>query len=128
MDPSLVLGAEALGDGDVVAAAGCELRVVATPGHTSDSLSFRLDGPGAGPAVLTGDTVDHAALQAAGLARGGKDGVRVLGKGAFSAKLAFTVAGASKGAIEAVQAAGGTVNVIEVVPAAEKAAALAPAK
>ena len=57
LDPSLVLGAEALGDGDVVAAAGCELRVVATPGHTSDSLSFLLAGPGTGPAVLTGDTI-----------------------------------------------------------------------
>jgi glyoxylase-like metal-dependent hydrolase (beta-lactamase superfamily II) len=57
LDPSLVLGCEALGDGDVVAAAGCELQVVATPGHTSDSLSFRLDGPGVGPAVLTGDTI-----------------------------------------------------------------------
>jgi glyoxylase-like metal-dependent hydrolase (beta-lactamase superfamily II) len=58
LDPSLVLGSEALGDGDVVAAAGCEIRVLATPGHTSDSLSFVLDGPGAaGPAVLTGDTV-----------------------------------------------------------------------
>jgi glyoxylase-like metal-dependent hydrolase (beta-lactamase superfamily II) len=57
LDPSLVLGSEALGDGDVVGAAGCELRVVATPGHTSDSLSFRLDGPGAGSAVLTGDTI-----------------------------------------------------------------------
>jgi glyoxylase-like metal-dependent hydrolase (beta-lactamase superfamily II) len=57
LDPSLVLGSEALGDGDVVAAAGCEIRVVATPGHTADSLCFRLDGPGAGPAVLTGDTI-----------------------------------------------------------------------
>lgn len=58
LDGSLVLGSEALGDGDVVAAAGCELRVLTTPGHTSDSLSFVLDGPGAaGPAVLTGDTV-----------------------------------------------------------------------
>jgi glyoxylase-like metal-dependent hydrolase (beta-lactamase superfamily II) len=58
LDPSLVLGSAALGDGDVVVAAGCELRVLATPGHTSDSLSFLLDGPGAaGPAVLTGDTV-----------------------------------------------------------------------
>jgi glyoxylase-like metal-dependent hydrolase (beta-lactamase superfamily II) len=58
LDPSLVLGSEALGDGDVVAAAGCELRVLATPGHTSDSLSFLLDDPGAdGQAVLTGDTV-----------------------------------------------------------------------
>jgi glyoxylase-like metal-dependent hydrolase (beta-lactamase superfamily II) len=57
LDPSLVLGSEALGDGDVVPAAGVELRVVATPGHTSDSLSFLLDGPGADQAVLTGDTV-----------------------------------------------------------------------
>ena len=72
--------------------------------------------------TLSGD-LDHAALKAAGLARGGKDGVRLLGKGTFSAKLNFTVAGASKGAIEAVEAAGGTVNVIHVVPAAEKAAA-----
>jgi glyoxylase-like metal-dependent hydrolase (beta-lactamase superfamily II) len=57
LDPSLVLGSEALGDGDVVAAAGVELRVVATPGHTSDSLSFLLDGPDADQAVLTGDTI-----------------------------------------------------------------------
>ncbi|MGD9527989.1 MAG: MBL fold metallo-hydrolase [Pseudonocardia sp.] len=58
LDPSLVLGSEALGEGEVVAAGGCELRVVATPGHTSDSLSFVLDGPGSGgPAVLTGDTI-----------------------------------------------------------------------
>src|SRR5437763_3850708 len=53
--------------------------------------------------------LDHAALQAAGLARGGKDGVRLLGKGSLSAKLAFRVAGASKGAREAVEAAGGTI-------------------
>ena len=57
LDPSLVLGSEALGEGDVVAAAGCELRVLATPGHTSDSLSFLLNGPDTDPAVLTGDTV-----------------------------------------------------------------------
>ena len=37
--------------------------------------------------------IDHEALKAAGLARGGKDGVRVLGKGDFSAKLSFKVAG-----------------------------------
>ena len=35
------------------ASCGC----VATPGHTSDSLSFLLDGPDARPAVLTGDTI-----------------------------------------------------------------------
>jgi large subunit ribosomal protein L15 len=68
-------------------------------------------------------TIDHAALKAAGLARGGKDGVRLLGKGTLSTKLNFRVAGASAGARQAVEAAGGSVEVIEVTPAAEKAAA-----
>ena len=57
LDPSLVLGSEALGDGDAVAAAGVELRVISTPGHTSDSLSFLLSGPGQPDSVLTGDTI-----------------------------------------------------------------------
>ena len=43
-----------LADGDVVTVGGLELRVVATPGHTSDSLSFALP---ADQALLTGDTV-----------------------------------------------------------------------
>ena len=73
--------------------------------------------------LATDGTIDHAALKAAGVARGGKDGVRVLGKGSFSSKLAFRVAGVSKSAREAIEAAGGSVEVIEVVPAAEKAAA-----
>jgi len=68
-------------------------------------------------------TIDQAVLRAAGLVRGGKDGVRLLGKGEISAKLTFSVAGASKGAIEAVEKAGGKVEVIAVVSAAEKAAA-----
>ncbi|UVO54518.1 50S ribosomal protein L15 [Sphingomonas sp. SUN039] len=67
--------------------------------------------------------IDHEALKAAGVARGGKDGVRILGKGAFSAKLSFKVAGVSKGAREAIEAAGGSVEVIEVVAAADKAKA-----
>jgi large subunit ribosomal protein L15 len=72
---------------------------------------------------LSATDLDHASLKEAGLARGGKDGVRLLGKGELTTKLTFTVAGASKGAIEAVEKAGGSVNVIAVVPAAEKAAA-----
>lgn len=71
----------------------------------------------------TKGTIDHAALKAAGVARGGKDGVRILGKGEFSAKLKFNVAGVSAGAKAAIEKAGGSVDVIEVVPAAEKAAA-----
>ena len=57
LDPAHRLGDEGLGEGDVVAAAGIELRVLATPGHTSDSLSFVLGGPHGESAVLTGDTV-----------------------------------------------------------------------
>jgi large subunit ribosomal protein L15 len=73
--------------------------------------------------LATDGTVDHAALKAAGLARGGKDGVRLLGKGALTTKLSFRVAGASAGAREAVEKAGGSVEVIEVVAAADKAKA-----
>ncbi|WP_299329307.1 50S ribosomal protein L15 [Parasphingopyxis sp.] len=65
-------------------------------------------------------TVDQAALEAAGLTRGGKDGVRLLGKGEISAKVTFAVAGASKSAVEAVEKAGGTVE-IAAAPKAEKA-------
>ena len=68
-------------------------------------------------------TLDHDALKAAGLARGGKHGVRLLGKGELTTVLSFTVAGASKGAIEAVEKAGGKVDVIELVAPADKAAA-----
>ena len=68
-------------------------------------------------------TIDHAALKAAGLARGGKDGVRLLGKGEFSAKLSFKVAGVSKGAREAVEKAGGSIELIERKDPAELAAA-----
>jgi len=67
--------------------------------------------------------IDQAALNAAGLTRGGKDGVRLLAKGEFSAKLSFNVAGASKTAKEAVEKAGGSVEIPEIVPAAEKAKA-----
>lgn len=56
LDPTLRLGAEGLADGDVLAAAGLEIRALGTPGHTSDSLSFVIEDDG-GPAVLTGDTI-----------------------------------------------------------------------
>ena len=41
-----------LTDGEVIDAAGLRIRVMATPGHTADSLSFLVD-----DAVLTADTV-----------------------------------------------------------------------
>lgn len=47
-------GHDDLADGSVVRADGVELRVVATPGHTSDSVSFALEED---HALLTGDMV-----------------------------------------------------------------------
>ncbi|GGD64614.1 50S ribosomal protein L15 [Croceicoccus mobilis] len=57
-----------------------------------------------------GNTIDHDALKAAGLARGGKDGVRLLAKGELTTKASFKVAGASKGAVAQVEKAGGSVE------------------
>ena len=68
--------------------------------------------------------IDEAALRAAGLVRGGKDGVRLLGKGEISAKAKFVVTGATKGAIAAIEKAGGSVEVIAAAqPEHEKKAA-----
>ena len=53
-DPAHRLGAEGLADGNVVTAAGCELRVVASPGHSGDSVCLLLPADGA---LFTGDTV-----------------------------------------------------------------------
>lgn len=52
LDSAHQLGDEGLTEGDVVVGGGLELRVLATPGHSSDSLSFVLP-----DAVLTGDTI-----------------------------------------------------------------------
>jgi large subunit ribosomal protein L15 len=65
--------------------------------------------------------VDHAALKAAGVARGGKDGVRLLAKGALTAKINFDVAGASASAVAAVEKAGGSVKQSVVTEAAAEA-------
>ncbi len=55
--------------------------------------------------------VTEEVLREAGLARGGKDGVKLLGKGEISAKVKFVVTGATKGAIAAVEKAGGNIEV-----------------
>ena len=68
--------------------------------------------------------IDHDALKAAGVARSAKHGVRLLGKGELTSKVSFKVAGASKGALEAVEKAGGSVEVIaKAQPEHEKKAA-----
>ena len=81
----------------------------------------------AGKLDAKGDVTEDA-LRAAGLVRGGKDGVRLLGKGEIKAKAKFVVTGATKGAVAAVEKAGGSVEVtaptnaeIKAAKAAEKA-------
>ncbi|WP_433465269.1 MBL fold metallo-hydrolase [Spirillospora sp. CA-128828] len=54
LDPRHRLGDEGLCEGDVVTTGGLELRIMETPGHSDDSLTFWLPADGA---VLTGDTV-----------------------------------------------------------------------
>src|ERR1043165_2747325 len=59
-----------------------------------------------------GATVDAAAMINAGLLRRAHDGVRLLGNGELTAKVAFSVYGASKSAVEAVEKAGGSVKIL----------------
>jgi large subunit ribosomal protein L15 len=58
--------------------------------------------------------IDEAALKAAGIVRAGAKfaGVRLLGHGAITRAVTITVSGASATALAAVQAAGGTVTVL----------------
>jgi glyoxylase-like metal-dependent hydrolase (beta-lactamase superfamily II) len=51
-DPSLCQDAEPLADGEIVTAAGIDLSVRHTPGHTDDSICLQLQ-----DAVLTGDSI-----------------------------------------------------------------------
>ena len=55
--------------------------------------------------------ITEDALVASGLVRRKKDGIRVLAKGDFTAKAKIAVTGASKGAVEAVEKAGGSLTV-----------------
>jgi large subunit ribosomal protein L15 len=68
-----------------------------------------------------GQPIDAAAMQAAGLFKQVRDGVRLLGKGEIRTRIEVKVAGASASAIAAVEKAGGTVE-LPPRPAAEAAA------
>jgi len=63
---------------------------------------------------LEAGDIDVAKLVEAGIIRRAKDGVRVLSDGDISASVKLTVAGASKAAIEKIEKAGGSVDVIVV--------------
>jgi len=62
-------------------------------------------------------TID--ALVAAGVCSKPRDGVRILGAGELTAKLAFEVAGASKSAVAAIQKVGGTVTILSAAAEAQ---------
>ena len=57
IDPAFCFAAEPLADSELIRAAGLELHVLATPGHTADSACFVLPDDGAYGSVLTGDTI-----------------------------------------------------------------------
>ena len=62
--------------------------------------------------------ITEEALIASGLVRRKKDGIRVLAKGVFTSKATIAVTGASKGAVEAVANAGGSL-IVTTTAAAE---------
>jgi large subunit ribosomal protein L15 len=62
--------------------------------------------------------ITEEALVASGLLRRKRDGVRVLAKGEVTSKLQIVVSGASKPAIAAVEAAGGTLTLTAATPEA----------
>ncbi|MBO0909246.1 MULTISPECIES: MBL fold metallo-hydrolase [Arthrobacter] len=55
--PAYCVDGDPLVDGEVVHAGGVDITVLATPGHTSDSVCFHLPADGPGGSVLTGDTI-----------------------------------------------------------------------
>jgi glyoxylase-like metal-dependent hydrolase (beta-lactamase superfamily II) len=56
-DPRHCHGGQPLQAGETILAAGVVIGVVATPGHTSDSVCFHLAEDGPDGSVLTGDTI-----------------------------------------------------------------------
>ncbi|BAT61035.1 50S ribosomal protein L15 [Variibacter gotjawalensis] len=67
-------------------------------------------------------TIDAAALVEAGVVRRAKDGVRLLGRGELTSKAQFSLAGASKSAVAAVEKAGGSIEILVVKASEEEAA------
>jgi len=57
LDPAFCVGGDPLHDGEEILVAGTRIVVVATPGHTADSVCFHLPGDGENGSMLTGDTI-----------------------------------------------------------------------
>ncbi len=69
------------------------------------------------------NAITEEALIASGLVRRKRDGIRVLAKGEISTKVTLQVTGASKSAVEAVEKAGGSIEILAPVAKKEEAAA-----
>jgi large subunit ribosomal protein L15 len=79
-------------------------------------------------AIQSGASLDEDALVAAGVIRRALDGVRLLARGELSVPLTLEVAGASKAAVEAIEKAGGKVDLIDVIAKRRAAARAAKAE
>lgn len=67
-----------------------------------------------------GDQITVETLVKAGICRRAKDGVRILGNGELKAKLNIVAAGATKSAVEAIEKAGGKIEILVVKSDEEK--------
>jgi large subunit ribosomal protein L15 len=79
-------------------------------------------------ALAADSVIDENVLVAAGVVRRVLDGVRLLAKGELNVALTIEVAGVSKAAVEAVEKAGGKVEVVDVVAKRRAAARAAKAE
>ena len=79
-------------------------------------------------ALKADGVINEDVLVASGVVRRVLDGVRLLAKGELNTALTLEVAGASKAAVEAVEKAGGKVDVVDVVAKRREAARAAKAE
>jgi glyoxylase-like metal-dependent hydrolase (beta-lactamase superfamily II) len=56
-DVALARGTNPLSGGELLRLGGCEISVIATPGHTDDSVSYAIPATAEGSVLLTGDTI-----------------------------------------------------------------------
>ncbi|TDW30490.1 MBL fold metallo-hydrolase [Cryobacterium psychrophilum] len=57
LDPAFCVGGDPLRGGEEIHVAGTRIVVIATPGHTADSVCFHLPDDGENGSMLTGDTI-----------------------------------------------------------------------
>ena len=73
--------------------------------------------------LTAGATITEETLVKSGVIAKAFDGVKILGRGEFTAKAAFEVHGASKGAVAAIEKAGGSVKLLRPERVAKEAKA-----